>query len=159
MHALEAVRRVRACVHVQASLSAALLVTAYLLQQRLCPFLISSTLSSSLALSEGEIESRLAELRQATGGGGSSGSGPGSQPGGSTRRASTTVARRRSMAQQGDPNGSPVQGVVSSGMLASPQPLSRVGLASSPSVRSLVGLEARGDFGPGLRLRTLLSAL
>jgi hypothetical protein len=43
----------------RASLSAALLFGAYLLQQRFQPFLVSTTLSDNLALSQSELEQRL----------------------------------------------------------------------------------------------------
>ncbi len=48
----------------QAALSAALLVSAYILQQRFCPFLVSSTLSSSLELGAAELEAKLQQQRE-----------------------------------------------------------------------------------------------
>lgn len=48
----------------QAALSAALLLSAYILQQRFSPFLVSSTLSSALDLNVTELETRLQQQRE-----------------------------------------------------------------------------------------------
>ena len=52
----------------RSSLSAALLLIAYILQQRLRPFLVSSTLSERLALSSGDLEARLKQTKGPEGG-------------------------------------------------------------------------------------------
>ncbi len=51
-------------IEAQASLSAALLVMAYILQQRFRPFLVSSTLSVALELDAATLELRLQQQRE-----------------------------------------------------------------------------------------------
>jgi hypothetical protein len=51
-------------VGMQASLSAALLVGSYVLQQRFRPFIVSTTLSASLNLDAGQLEQKLHVLRE-----------------------------------------------------------------------------------------------
>ncbi len=89
---------------VQASLSALVLMVAYMLQQRLRPFLVSRTLSDSLALDTKDIDERLTDARRQSvaivqvAQDVAIGTNLSSTGTGSTARRSSTSARRRSVA-------------------------------------------------------------